>query len=102
MNHNPRFHQILRCLTVSLVVVLGSIGEAGPAWAWGDLGHKIVCQIAFQELNAKAQAEVVRLIALDSTFDSFTDACTWPPGEHATAVRPFGGSLFAGQPAGAA
>jgi len=78
MSHSPRCRWILPCLTVSFVVVLGSIGEAGPAWGWGDLGHKIVCQIAFQELNDKARTEVVRLIALDEAFDSFTDACTWP------------------------
>jgi hypothetical protein len=29
-------------------------GGATPVWAWGDLGHKIVCQIAFQDLNDKA------------------------------------------------
>jgi hypothetical protein len=61
-----------------VALFLGSIGVVTPAWGWGDLGHKIVCQIAFQELNNKARAEVVRLIALDETFDSFTDACTWP------------------------
>jgi hypothetical protein len=78
MSDSPQFFRILPRLTVSLTLVLGSIGESGPAWAWGDLGHKIVCQIAFQELNTKARTEVVRLIALDKTFDSFTDACTWP------------------------
>src|SRR5882724_4711600 len=78
MGYSPRPRRILPCLAVVLVLFLGSIGGASPAWGWGDLGHKIVCQIAFQELNAKARAEVVRLIALDSTFDSFTDACTWP------------------------
>jgi len=60
------------------LLAFGAIGGASSAWAWGDLGHKIVCQIAFQELNDRARAEVLRLIALDSTFDSFTDACTWP------------------------
>jgi len=78
MGYSPRPRRILPCLAVVLVLFLGSIGGATPAWGWGDLGHKIVCQIAFQELNAKARAEVVRLIALDSTFDSFMDACTWP------------------------
>ena len=29
-------------------------------------------------LNDKARSEVIRLIALDATFNSFTDACTWP------------------------
>jgi len=31
---------------------------ASPSWAWGDLGHKIICQIAFEELNDKARNEV--------------------------------------------
>ena len=54
------------------------IGSASPVGAWGDLGHQIVCQIALQELNDKARAEVARLIALDERFQSFTDTCTWP------------------------
>ena len=36
---------------VGLVLALGVIGSASPVWAWGDLGHKIVCEIALQELN---------------------------------------------------
>jgi hypothetical protein len=64
----------LACLAVSLAF----IGSASPVWAWGDLGHRVICQIAFQELNNKARSEVIRLIALDGIFDSFTDACTWP------------------------
>ena len=65
MSQSARFRRILPCLTLNLMVVLGSMGGPAPAWAWGDLGHKIVCQIAFQELNNKARAEVTRLIALD-------------------------------------
>jgi len=38
----------------------------------GDLGHRVICQIAFQELNNRARNEVIRLIALDAAFDSFT------------------------------
>ncbi len=48
------------------------------AWSWGDLGHKIVCEIAFHELNDKARREVRRLIRKDPDFSSFSDACTWP------------------------
>jgi len=88
-NQFSRFRWSLPRLTASLLLVLGSIGVAAPAWAWGDLGHKIVCQIAFQELNDKARAEVVRLIALDSTFDSFTEACTWPDHPHKRAEEHF-------------
>jgi hypothetical protein len=67
-------------LVRSVVGLIFSLTLLGPssAWAWGDLGHRTICQIAFQELNDKARTEVIRLIALDATFDSFTDACTWP------------------------
>ena len=59
-------------------IVPGPDGAASPAWAWGDLGHKIICQIAFQELSDKARNKIIRLISLDETFRSFPDACTWP------------------------
>ncbi len=77
-SQGPRSSRFTLYPSVSLIVILAIIGGASPAWSWGDLGHKIVCQIAFQEGNDKARAEVIRLIALDSTFDSFTDAYTWP------------------------
>ena len=63
---------------VGLTLALWLLGPSAPAWAWGDLGHMIICEIALQELNDKARTEVSRLIALDATFDSFPDACTWP------------------------
>jgi len=62
----------------SLALFLALIMSASPVWAWGDLGHRVICQIAFRELNERVRNEVIRLIALDATFDSFTDACTWP------------------------
>jgi hypothetical protein len=37
----------LACLAVSFAL----IGSASPVWAWGDLGHRVICQIAFQELD---------------------------------------------------
>src|SRR5262245_16519374 len=63
---------------LGLTLALSLVGATSPAWAWGDLGHKIICQIAFQALNDKARNEVSRLIALDDTFKSLADACTWP------------------------
>src|SRR5499427_8676227 len=74
LSYHPNLFRHLATLALSVAL----IALASPAWAWGDLGHKIICQIAFQELNDKARTEVVRLIATDTTFDSFTDACTWP------------------------
>ena len=45
--------------------------------AWGNLGHQTICQMTLEELTPTARAEVERLIALDSNFDSFADACTF-------------------------
>ena len=57
-----------------LAVSLAFIGSASPVEAWGDLGHRVICQIGFEELNDRARNESIRLIALDAAFDSFTDA----------------------------
>jgi hypothetical protein len=46
--------------------------------AWGDAGHQIICEIAFQELNPQARATVQRLLQHDADFSTFSKACTWP------------------------
>ena len=61
------------CSTLTLSLLL-----AVPAFAWGDDGHKIVCQIAYDALTPSARAEVDRLIAADGTFPSFPESCPWP------------------------
>ena len=48
------------------------------AWAWGDEGHKIVCEIAMRLAVPSTRAEIQRLIKTDTEFDFFSDACTWP------------------------
>ncbi len=62
---------------------------APKARAWGDAGHRIVCQLAYLELTPAAKAKVDALIALDPKFKSFAQSCTWPdifpvvrPAEH--------------------
>lgn len=42
---------------------------------WGETGHRVVCEIAYQELSPEARAELERLLALDPAFDNFADAC---------------------------
>ena len=54
------------------------LAAASPAGAWGDVGHKVVCEIAFQELTDRARAEVIRLIRKDQEFKAFSDSCPWP------------------------
>lgn len=44
-------------------------------FGWGETGHRVVCQIAFDELHDKARTEVERLMSLDPAFESFADSC---------------------------
>jgi hypothetical protein len=65
----------LLSITATAVTVLAA---AGSVWAWGDVGHKVVCEIAFQELSDRGRAEVVRLIRKDPEFKTFSTSCVWP------------------------
>jgi hypothetical protein len=65
------------------------LATAQQAFAWGDVGHKIVCELAYLELTPAAKAKVDALIALDPKFRTFATSCTWPdmfppqrPAEH--------------------
>jgi hypothetical protein len=46
--------------------------------AWGDTGHHIICEIAFQELHPQARAAVQKLIRQAPDFRLFSESCTWP------------------------
>ena len=69
--------RIVRLAVIVAIAIVGT-GWAVQAWAWGDVGHKVVCEIAFHELNPKALAEVTRLIKKDPQFAAFADSCIWP------------------------
>src|SRR5918994_1290001 len=48
-----------------------------PALGWGELGHRIICEMAFQELDDTARERVKAMIRRDPDFDTFADACSW-------------------------
>ena len=60
-----------------MVLLLGLLG-ARDVYGWGDTGHHIICEIAFQELTPQARARVKQLLAHDPDFTLFSKACTWP------------------------
>jgi hypothetical protein len=66
---------LLRALPLSVAVVFGLCGQAA---AWGKAGHKIVCMAAFRLAAPSTQAEIRRLMRLDTEFSSFEDSCSWP------------------------
>lgn len=61
-----------------LFVMLALLFQCGNAKAWGDEGHKIVCEIAFRLAQPDTRAAVRKLIRSDSEFDTFSEACVFP------------------------
>jgi hypothetical protein len=70
-----------RSMRFIFAVLLAAVCLAcGPrlVWAWGDQGHKVICEIAMRLAQPNTRAEVQKLISNDERFDSFSDSCTWP------------------------
>jgi hypothetical protein len=42
--------------------------SGGAAMAWGNLGHRIICQIALEELKPEIRARVDALVAIDPRY----------------------------------
>lgn len=47
------------------------------ASAWGDLGHKIICEVAFQLVKPDVRYKIVELMKGDPQFKLFRDSCTY-------------------------
>ena len=80
-----------RLMWACLVLLLGA-GIAPEVDAWGDTGHRIICEIAFQELNPRARAEVNLLIRLDPEFNRFSMSCSFPDHPRQRSSEHFGNS----------
>jgi hypothetical protein len=68
----------VRHAAAALVLLIASLALPRLALAYGNQAHEIICEIAFQELNPTARAEVKRLIQQDDHYGTFADACSWP------------------------
>jgi hypothetical protein len=74
----------MRKLLLVLVAILG-IAWTSSSLAWGDSGHRTVCEIAWRNLTPVARAEVTRLLAAHPVIPvaapknlEFGYACTYP------------------------
>ena len=63
---------------VVLAALLSASFDSHSAFAWGDIGHRVICQIAYEELKPEIKARVDALVAIDPKFRTFADGCTWP------------------------
>ncbi|OZG73360.1 hypothetical protein BTA51_10020 [Hahella sp. CCB-MM4] len=51
--------------------------SASQSFAWGEQSHRIVCDIAWRNLDSHAKQEV-RLLLRKAKQKTFADACAWP------------------------
>jgi hypothetical protein len=65
-------------LKAALFALLVLFPISGDAWAWGDQGHKVICELAFRLVQPNTRTEIQKLISTDDQFTSFSDSCTWP------------------------
>lgn len=61
-----------------IAVLLVLLATPSRALAWSDLGHRIICEIAFREVHQETRQRISELIRHDAEFRRFSDACTWP------------------------
>jgi hypothetical protein len=74
----------MRWILLVLTVLLG-VAWTSQSFAWGDAGHRTVCEIAWRNLTPVARAEVTRLLAAHPVIPvaapknlEFGYACTYP------------------------
>ena len=60
----------MRRILLALVVLFPI---SSNAWAWGDEGHKVICEIAFRLSQPNTRAEIRKLIATDEQFNTFSE-----------------------------
>jgi hypothetical protein len=66
-----------RWASMGLVMLLGAF-LARDVSAWGDVGHQIICEIAFQELTPQVRTTITQLLQRDPEFSTFASSCPWP------------------------
>jgi len=63
-----------------LVAVCAFMAATGPAFAWGDLGHRVTALIAYRHLTPAAKVKLDALLSLDSdslTAPDFASRASW-------------------------
>ena len=57
------------------------------AWAWGDLGHEAIREMAFRKLDDSARQRVIALTQQDQEFPTFRVSCNWADRPRQRAIR---------------
>jgi hypothetical protein len=67
-----RQHHHPFCWLIAVPILLSLCSEAQ---AWGDVGHKIICEIAIRLAEPHTQDQIQKLIAIDTEYRTFADSC---------------------------
>jgi hypothetical protein len=81
------------------IALLFVFASAPPAFAWGNNGHRIVCEIAWQRLTPGAR-QMVRETRAGDPIGSFSRACVWADDVRTTTHPETAGFHFINSPAG--
>jgi hypothetical protein len=68
---------VYRLRVIAAALLLMVLGNS-DALAWGDLGHKVICEIALRRVTPTTRAAIDALMKADPEYSSFSDACAWP------------------------
>lgn len=60
-----------------MAVLLALLAFADTAFAWGDQGHRVICEIAMRRVAPETRAEIGRLLLGNSEAGEFIETCTW-------------------------
>ena len=66
---------ILLCVMSSPVFATSTEPEPYPRWGWD--AHKMVCAIAWWDMNDSTREAITELLAVDGRYDRFMESCLW-------------------------
>jgi len=70
--HTP----MARRFAVPVCILALCAAAPSPVFAWGDLGHRMVCNKAWDDLTEEARAKVLDILDA-KTQGEFADSCNW-------------------------
>lgn len=65
-------------MRIILFAAIGLASMCSNAYAWGDEGHKVICEIAFRLSAPDTRAAISKLIQSDNEFSTFSESCIYP------------------------
>ena len=75
IQHSGTLFKAARVVNILTAACVLAAFAASPARAWWDVGHKVVCQIAWQEIAPSTQAAIEDLLGAPES--GFPKACVW-------------------------